>query len=355
MSEMNEQNLRVLGTLTCAISVLLVGAGRAAEKDRSDLKALGLKYQLLELKEPRPNRVHILRVDFSTGKIKPAVVVGKDPDGDGPAETALTNPLKLAGGPSVLAFINTNPWDSFPDKDGRKNRRWYEGQPVDISGIAAFGGQVRSPAQANETSVWVDRRGRVRMGRVPGTGRKKEDVPEADRIVEAMAGFQQIVKAGVVVPAAGGAVHPRTAIGVDRSGMVMWLVVVDGRQNRFSEGMNVHELGRQMLELGCWNAMNMDGGGSSVMGLVNGKEGLRVVNSPSDRRLFRRTLSAAEIAARGALRKQLRELIAKGKRTRQDARKLYIEAFPPDRGSNQLGTRPLPMVLTIRKTKAPAG
>ena len=351
---MNEQNLRVLGTLTCAISVLLVGVGRADEQDRIDLKALGLTYQFRELKEPRPNRVHILRVDFSTGKIKPAVVVGKDPDGDGPAETALTNPLKLAGGPSVLAFINTNPWDSFPDKDGRKNRRWYEGQPVDISGVAAFGGQTRSPAQSNETSVWIDRRGRVRMGRVPATGRKKEDVPEADRIVEAMAGFQQIVKAGVVVPAAGGAVHPRTAIGVDRSGMVMWLVVVDGRQNQFSEGMNVHELGRQMFELGCWNAMNMDGGGSSVMGLVNGKEGLRVVNSPSDRRLFRRTLPAAEIAARGALRKQLRELIAQGKRTRQDARKLYIEAFPPAGGSNQPGIRPLPMVLTIRKTKAPA-
>ena len=303
---MSERSLRVLGTLACAISVLFVGAGRAAEKDRSDLEALGLKYQLRELKEPRPNRVHILRVDFSTGKIKPAVVVGKDPDGDGPAETALTNPLELAGGPSVLAFINTNPWSSFPDKNGRKNSRWYEGQPVDISGIAAFGGQIRSPAQASAASVWVDRRGRVRMDRVPGAGGKEEDVPEADRVAEAMAGFGPIVKAGVVVAAPGGSAHPRTAIGIDRSGMVMWLVVVDGRQKRFSEGMNLHELGRQMLELGCWNAMNMDGGGSSIMGLVSGKEGLRVVSSPSDRRLLRPRI------------------------------------------------RPLPMVLTIRKTKDPA-
>tara|TARA_Y100000758_G_scaffold121238_1_gene85407 strand:- start:2239 stop:3324 length:1086 start_codon:yes stop_codon:yes gene_type:complete len=361
MIEMSQRKLRVLGTLTCAIGVMLAGAGRAADQDKaagtdkSELKALGLQYQLRELKEPRPNRVHVLRVDFSTGKIKPAVVVGKDPDGDGPAETTLTNPLELASGPSVLAFINTNPWDSFPDKNGRKNRSWYAGQPVDISGIAAFGGRVRSPAQANATSVWVDRRGRVRMGRVPGAGGKKEDVPESDRIVEAMAGFQQIVKAGSVVPAPGGAVHPRTAIGVDRSGMVMWLVVVDGRQSRFSEGMNVHELGRQMLELGCWNAMNMDGGGSSVMGLVSGKDGLRVINSPSDRRPFRRIRSAAESAARQVLRKQLRELVASGKRTRQDARKLYIEAFPPGRGGNQIRIRPLPMVLTIRKTKAPGG
>ena len=55
------------------------------------------------------------------------------------------------------------------------------------------------------------------------------------------------------------------------------------------------------------------------------------------------------------LRKQLRELVASGKRTRQDARKLYIEAFPPGRGGNQIRIRPLPMVLTIRKTKAPGG
>ena len=179
---MSQRMLRVLGTLTGALGGVLAGVGRAADKakavdkGKSELKALGLQYQFRELKEPRPNRVHVLRVDFSTGKIKPAVVVGKDPDGDGPAETALTNPLELASGPSVLAFINTNPWDSFPAKNGRRNRSWYEGQPVDISGIAAFGGRVRRPAQANATSVCGDRRGRVRMGRVPGAGVKKGEV-----------------------------------------------------------------------------------------------------------------------------------------------------------------------------------
>ena len=352
---MNRRTLGILRSFACGVSLLLlVGAGPTGQVDKSDLQTLGLKYQFQELKQPRPNRVHILRVDFSTGKIKPVVVVGKDPDGGGPAETALTSPLKLAAGPSVLAFINTNPWDSFPDKAGKRNRNWYEGQPVNISGVAASGGKTRSPAQANETSVWVDRRGRVRMGRLPGLGKTPDEIPEADRVVEAMAGFQLIVKAGTVVPAAGGAVHPRTAIGVDRSGKVMWLVVVDGRQRRFSEGMNVHELGQQMVKLGCWNAMNMDGGGSSVMGLASGKQGLRVVNSPSDRRLLRRALSAAESLARVALRKQLRDLVASGKRTRQEARKQYLKAFPTDRDNTRYKVRPLPMVLTIRKTQSPS-
>ena len=91
-------------------------------------------------------------------------------------------------------------------------------------------------------------------------------------IVEGMGGFQQIVKEGVVIPSPGGAVHPRTAIGVNQTGRVMWLVVVDGRQAGYSEGMDLHQLAGVMRDLGCWHATNMDGGGSSVMGLAGTDE-----------------------------------------------------------------------------------
>ena len=273
--------------LTCVVGVLMGNTSGAVEPVPRDLKALGVEYRLRELQKPRPNRVHILRVDLSIGAIKPVVVVGEDPDGPGPAETSLTNPLKLARGASVLAFINTNPWDSFPDERGNKNRRWFEGQAVDISGLAASAGKSRSPSQANGASVWVDTDGRLSMGNPPRVAARQE---EAKPLSEGMAGFQQMVRQGALITSAGGAVHPRTAIGVDRTGRVIWLVVVDGRQRRFSEGMTVHELGQQMLQLGCWDAMNMDGGGSSVMGLVGEPGPLRVVNSPSDRRRGRRRI-----------------------------------------------------------------
>lgn len=38
-----------------------------------------------------------------------------------------------------------------------------------------------------------------------------------------------------------------------------------------------------MKELGCWQATNMDGGGSSVMGMVNSEGEMKIMNSPSDR------------------------------------------------------------------------
>ncbi|HEX4951506.1 MAG TPA: phosphodiester glycosidase family protein [Blastocatellia bacterium] len=70
--------------------------------------------------------------------------------------------------------------------------------------------------------------------------------------------------------------HPRTAIGVRRDGTVV-MVTVDGRQPKKSVGMTIPELAALMLELGCEDAMNLDGGGSTTMVIRN-----RIVNSVSD-------------------------------------------------------------------------
>jgi hypothetical protein len=70
--------------------------------------------------------------------------------------------------------------------------------------------------------------------------------------------------------------HPRSAVGISRGGDTLLLVAVDGRQAS-SVGMSLAELARTMLELGAWNALNLDGGGSTVL-VVNDS----VVSSPSD-------------------------------------------------------------------------
>src|SRR5690606_32538644 len=55
-----------------------------------------------------------------------------------------------------------------------------------------------------------------------------------------------------------------------------YIIVVDGRQVT-SAGMTLFELADYMLSIGCYNAMNLDGGGSSTM-VVRGE----IENSPSD-------------------------------------------------------------------------
>lgn len=71
--------------------------------------------------------------------------------------------------------------------------------------------------------------------------------------------------------------HPRTAVGFDAEAGVLWLVVVDGRQVPWSDGMSLPELADLFVSLGADEALNLDGGGSSTMTL-----GESVANRPSD-------------------------------------------------------------------------
>lgn len=70
--------------------------------------------------------------------------------------------------------------------------------------------------------------------------------------------------------------QPRTGLGVTANGQIL-LVVVDGRQQKWSLGPTIGEFARIMADLGAVDALNLDGGGSSEM-VVNGE----VVNRPSD-------------------------------------------------------------------------
>ncbi len=70
--------------------------------------------------------------------------------------------------------------------------------------------------------------------------------------------------------------NPRTAIGYTAHNEFI-MVTVDGREHA-SVGMTLGELARMMKGFGCINAMNLDGGGSTVM-YVQGK----VVNNPAQK------------------------------------------------------------------------
>ncbi len=74
--------------------------------------------------------------------------------------------------------------------------------------------------------------------------------------------------------------QPRTAVAIDREGRTLFLVIVDGRQPNYSEGLNFPELARFLKGLGAHDAINLDGGGSSTLA-IEGPDGMaRVLNSP---------------------------------------------------------------------------
>lgn len=103
----------------------------------------------------------------------------------------------------------------------------------------------------------------------------------------ALPGGGPILKDGVPIRegllVAPGARHPRTAVGLSEDGKTMTLLVVDGRGN--SIGATHEELGRYLLEYDVYNAIVMDGGGSSTLIAKDmGDFDVSVKNQPSDGR-----------------------------------------------------------------------
>lgn len=77
--------------------------------------------------------------------------------------------------------------------------------------------------------------------------------------------------------------HPRTCVGVINKHKVV-LVTLDGRTPE-AQGMTLFKLADLMISLGCNDAVNLDGGGSTTL-WIKGKPYNGVVNMPCDNKKF---------------------------------------------------------------------
>jgi len=145
-----------------------------------------------------------------------------------------------------------------------------KGDPLDIEGLSLSRGDLYSPANkydafliGTNNRVWLD------LSPVDPQG-----------AWNGLSGFHALLVEGRNI-ASSDALHPRSAIGASRDGRYLILMVIDGRQPGFSEGATTAETAEWISKLGAWNALNLDGGGSSAL-VVQGMNGLpRVLNRPS--------------------------------------------------------------------------
>lgn len=71
--------------------------------------------------------------------------------------------------------------------------------------------------------------------------------------------------------------HPRTCMGYTKDGKLI-IMVIQGRFKGIAEGATLEQEAKLLQTIGCWEALNLDGGGSSCL-LINGKETIK----PSDK------------------------------------------------------------------------
>ncbi len=101
---------------------------------------------------------------------------------------------------------------------------------------------------------------------------------------QVIGGNVMLVRGGKMVPHNNKIRHPRTVVGLDASGNKMTILVVDGRKPGVAVGMSYDELATEMLRLGCTEALNLDGGGSSVLAMRGADGKLKIYNEPTDGR-----------------------------------------------------------------------
>jgi exopolysaccharide biosynthesis protein len=75
--------------------------------------------------------------------------------------------------------------------------------------------------------------------------------------------------------------HPRTAMGYTWNNKLI-ILVIEGRNTGIAEGATLTQMAQILKDLGCREALNLDGGGSSCM-LVNGKETIKVSDASGQR------------------------------------------------------------------------
>jgi hypothetical protein len=243
-------------------------------------KADALPYQIERFSLPGPLTGVAARIDLSDARIAAKVVLAddRDPDGSGPCVGQLESPSVVARKHDFVITINASFFEAPATRDlmGKKVR-YYTGNCTWPAGWHVSAGKViAKPAGSKMRAVLL-----IANDGSAAIRDEVNDIPAGTRF--AVSGNALALKSGKPTSTdENGTRHPRSVAGVSADGRTLWLVAVDGRQES-SRGASMKELGELMLTLGAYDAVNLDGGGSTALVIKDLRTGtFGVANQPSE-------------------------------------------------------------------------
>lgn len=235
----------------------------------------GVVYTTFELKSPRLMKLSAVRVDFNAAKFK-FNVISRDPDWGKPmpdfpqgiirtrritCREFMQNAVKR--GENMVIAVNGSPWSPFRAPWTHK----YAGN----QGLIISNGVLVSPVRGKRPSFVVYKDGTKEFK----TFTESDDL---SNVAHAISGFGFVLKDGELTPknSPKAKLAPRTGYGLSKDQRYMYIIAIDGRQEKYSMGANTYEVGQWLKYLGAYSGLNMDGGGSTTLFVRKGKKMLKL-------------------------------------------------------------------------------
>jgi hypothetical protein len=259
-----------LGFAALVGSYFLFSRGRPAPVPIKEEIMDGVTYRRIVRYLPHSMIAHILVIDKKDIKLQFIITPPDEVDGGAIKARTTSQFLEEFGvqiainGDGFFPWWSRSPVDYYP----------HIGDPVTPNGFSTSYGDRYADGLQNvspEPTLYISRRNELNFNNPP------------NNFFHALSGDRMLIQGGEVIPDLEDTeFDPRTAIGTNRNGRYIYLVVVDGRQPFYSEGATFAELADLLKDLGAFNAMSLDGGGSSTM-VIEGENGEPVIlNSPID-------------------------------------------------------------------------
>jgi hypothetical protein len=257
---------------SCLGGYALYDRGRPAPVPVRQKLFEGVEYQRVIQVLPRPMIAHVLKIDTRNNGTS-LLVTPPDSEGETPLNARTTSQFLEEFG--VQVAVNG---DGFSPWWSRSLADYYPhvGDPIAPLGLTASNGEIywKGENQGDigiEPTLYIGRRNALSFNNRP------------NNIYSAISGDRMLVVKGGIVPDLDDTeVEPRTALGINRNGRYLYIVVVDGRQPFYSDGATFAGLAELLRKQGAFMAMSLDGGGSSTL-VIEGSDGSpKILNTPVD-------------------------------------------------------------------------
>ncbi|MBN1313454.1 MAG: phosphodiester glycosidase family protein [Anaerolineae bacterium] len=261
--------LLVVGSLIVPRILTFAYGYRPTPENTRETLFEGIDYIREVRSRPRPLVIHVVRIDLGAPGISflvtpPDALNGRQLQAITTSQFLSEYGLQIAvNGDFFEPWRDVSPLDYYP----------HLGDPVDVWGFAASEGVIYSHGSPNHPALYIASDNTASFDEPVGT------------VYNAISGNRIFVREGkpyqmALTESYHQNLHPRTSIALDEAGQTLIIVLVDGRQWRYSEGVTMAELAEIVIQHGGYTALNFDGGGSTDLVIADRSGQPIVLNAP---------------------------------------------------------------------------